>query len=772
MNDILKLPNDYRIICDDKITDARVRFELKEKQLDVYLKAENDRPKFVFLRWNYKTNEPVKVMGDKWERTYADMAWGSINPDNFMPWYFLVNNGSDTVGCGVKVRPNSFVSFEYDSSGVSAWFDVRCGAMGTHLDGRELLIGSIVCEKYSGISSFKAAEKFCKLMCDDPIFPDKPVYGGNNWYYAYGNSSYEEIISDASLQAELAQGLDNSPFMVIDDGWTPNACAGPWIPNEKYGDMSKVAKEFKEMGVRPGIWTRLLYDLEFMKENPECIINRKFVAKKVFCGLDPSHPKVKEYLRENIARIKSWGYELLKHDFSTADMFGDYGFALNGAIAKKEHWAFYDRKKTSAEIVLEFYKLIKEVCGDMIIIGCNTISHLCAGLVEINRIGDDTSGEEWERTRAYGVNTLAFRLPQNDAFYKIDADCVGILGHNIPWEMNKQWMDLLASSGSPLFISCPQGQLNDEQKEDVKKAYKINSVQNNEIEPLDWEYNVNPHLWNIDGKTVEFDWIKDNYPELLVDANRGNIDPPTKILCSDYDGTLNFNGIDDNKREAIERWRSKGNIFTLVSGRSVNDLMEIAKTHSFDCDYFIGHNGSIVVNSEGEIISSKYCNGKLAEPITKFLLETDCKYVCVGTDFPCKVFANASDCKEEGDYTLENIPVIPYFTQISANYDNSKKAKEVTYNLKEYFGDNLKYLPNGSWIDIVRVDANKTQGIYQIKDYLKWNYDDVIVVGNNSNDLDMIKEFKSYVMETGNGKIKKFANYITPSVTDLINKEI
>ena len=88
----------------------------------------------------------------------------------------------------------------------------------------------------------------------------------------------------------------------------------------------------------------------------------------------------------------------------------------------------------------------------MYIIGCNTVSHLCAGLVEINRIGNDTSGMQWNTTRANGVNTLAFRMCQNNTFYKIDADCVGLMEKNIDWRLNRQWLDLLARSGSPLFL--------------------------------------------------------------------------------------------------------------------------------------------------------------------------------------------------------------------------------------------------------------------------------------------------------------------------------
>ena len=67
------------------------------------------------------------------------------------------------------------------------------------------------------------------------------------------------------------------------------------------------------------------------------------------------------------------------------------------------------------------------VAGDKIaIIGCNTVSHLTAGLFEVYRSGDDTSGREWERTVKMGVNTLAFRLPQHNKMYCVDGDCVGI----------------------------------------------------------------------------------------------------------------------------------------------------------------------------------------------------------------------------------------------------------------------------------------------------------------------------------------------------------
>ena len=73
-------------------------------------------------------------------------------------------------------------------------------------------------------------------------------------------------------------------------------------------------------------------------------------------------------------------------------------------------WSFTDRGRTTAEIVRALYEAIRASAGPAELIGCNTIGHLGAGLFELQRIGDDTSGNEWSRTRKMGVNTLAFRL--------------------------------------------------------------------------------------------------------------------------------------------------------------------------------------------------------------------------------------------------------------------------------------------------------------------------------------------------------------------------
>lgn len=518
MINILRAPDDIKIECEADNADCTVETEIKDEKLYVYISAAVARPRFICLRWNYRVTEPTRIMGDKWERSYGDMEWHSLNGEIFMPWYFLANSGDKTVGCGVMTGAGSFVSFQCDASGCTAWFDVRCGGTGVRLNGRRLLAGVIVCREYSGISAFAAAKAFCRVMCENPRLPEKPVYGSNNWYYAYGKSSRAEVIRDAEITAELSAGNENKPFTVIDDGWSVNPCAGPWEPNEKFGDMAKIAAEFKKIGVKPGIWIRPLCDKKLEKLHPEWCLSRindgDTNTEPSYC-LDPTVPEVREYVRSTVRKMTEWGYELIKHDYTTYDLFGSFGCMLNGKITAKDGWSFHDESKTSAEIVSELYGVIREAAGDAVVIACNAVSHLSAGIFEVYRTGDDTSGRLWSRTRAYGVNTLAFRLCQNNAFYKIDADCVGIIPGKIDWSLNRQWLDILSVSGSPLFISVKPDDITDGMKEDIKKAFFRNSGQKDKAEPLDWLYNNQPQCWLINGEKREYDFVENSYPELL-----------------------------------------------------------------------------------------------------------------------------------------------------------------------------------------------------------------------------------------------------------------
>ena len=490
-----------KIICDKALSDAETETVLRENELDLYISAKKDRPKFVELHWSFESEENLFVLGDAWERSYGNLEFKRLSDnDRFMPWYFIATDKNKSFCFGVKTGCNSFVCFRYDKKGITAIIDCRNGGNGVHLNGRKLCLATFVLVEYDNADIYSCLKDYCKKLCDKPLLPSYRVYGGNNWYYAYGKSNYKQIISDAKLQVELAKGIDNKPFMVIDDCWQPKKCCGPWVPNRKFKDMKKLADEIKDLGARPGIWVRLLRNKDRALKKDVRILRK---GKRQY--LDPTHPTVQAYVRADVERVKNWGYELIKHDFSTADLFGDYGGSLTNGCTNIGDWHFYDKTRTNAEIVLDFYRLIKDAAGDMLIIGCNTFTHLAAGLVHLQRTGDDTSGKEWERTKVMGVNTLAFRLAQNETFYMCDADCVGILKDYIPWEKNSQWLHLLSYSNTPLFVSCTD-KINPQQRAELSTAYKVFNEKDHQFTPVDIYETKTPEIWEIDGETVKYNW--------------------------------------------------------------------------------------------------------------------------------------------------------------------------------------------------------------------------------------------------------------------------
>lgn len=513
-NDELKT----RLVGDD----CEVWFELENDELKVFATTYENGARYVQLRWNEPMRKDIKVLGDAYERGYGDLQWCSIRPERCMPWYIAVSNGSDanfdyngrlTECFGVKVCPNAMCFWQYDTAGITLWLDIRNGGNGTKLNGRVLECATVLFKEYEGVSAYKALQGFCSAMCPNPYLPDHKVYGSNNWYYAYGKSSAKEIESDTALLMELCKENENPPYMVIDDGWHPNPTDAPWVANERFVDMRAVCDSMRAKGARPGIWVRYLINGKDGGERKISVPEEWYLSRndKTF---DPSHPDVLKYVATVTKNLtKDWGFELIKHDFSTFDIFGRWGFEITDKLAYNG-WSFYDKAKTSAEIVKNFYSVIKENANGAVIIGCNCIGHLCATYHQLNRTGDDTSGFEWSRTAKMGVNTLAFRNCQNCHFFMADADCVGITGA-IDWELNRNWLFALSRSGSPLFVSCKPSILNESELKELKEAYKIASYQADEFIPVDWMETTTPEKYLLNGELITLNWYKKSGNEIF-----------------------------------------------------------------------------------------------------------------------------------------------------------------------------------------------------------------------------------------------------------------
>jgi alpha-galactosidase len=492
---------------------VRVTTEATTDRLAVQVASEGPLRR-VQLRWSVPVADGLRVLGDHWERGYGDLEWRGLVPERPLPWFFLTHDGRRTHGYGVRTGPGALAHWNIDAEGVSLWLDVRSGGRGVVLAGRVLEAATVVTrEGRDGESAFAAARAFCATLHDRPRLPAAPAYGGNSWY-----SAYDRI--DADLLRRMTEDVvalsssPNRPFAVIDSGWQVSigihaAAGGPWKePNRMFPPMEKLSDEIRSMGARPGLWVRPLVTVDRVPSSWTLPASR-FKGDYPGVVLDPSVPEVLALVREDVSRVaREWRYDLVKHDFTTYDLFGRWGFEM-GASVTPEGWSFADRSRTSAEIVRGLYAAIREAAGPSCLIGCNTIGHIAAGFFEVQRTGDDTSGREWERTRKMGVNTLAFRLPQHGTFFAADADCVPIT-RAVPWDLAQRFLSLVAASGTPLFVSHSREALGAVQKAAVREAFALAAAPQPAAEPLDWLGTTSPRHWRLGGREVKFDWTRGN----------------------------------------------------------------------------------------------------------------------------------------------------------------------------------------------------------------------------------------------------------------------
>ncbi|MBQ6898976.1 MAG: HAD hydrolase family protein [Clostridia bacterium] len=242
-----------------------------------------------------------------------------------------------------------------------------------------------------------------------------------------------------------------------------------------------------------------------------------------------------------------------------------------------------------------------------------------------------------------------------------------------------------------------------------------------------------------------------------------------KIICTDYDGTLNHGGITEEKLSAIKKWKEKGNLFCVVSGRQKEFFEEIRKKE-IPIDYLLACNGAVIVDKNCNIVSDERCDGDIALPLINFIFSLGGFFAAICNDKHISV-DNLAFPDAEG-MRLSETGEIPYFNQISTALPDFEDSARVTARIREEFGEYVNPLQNGTCIDIVPRGMDKAQGIYKLLSLVGGEKADVIAVGDNVNDEAMIKEFYSYAMENGVASVKGQADRITVSIEELIEKEL
>ena len=236
-----------------------------------------------------------------------------------------------------------------------------------------------------------------------------------------------------------------------------------------------------------------------------------------------------------------------------------------------------------------------------------------------------------------------------------------------------------------------------------------------------------------------------------------------KIIASDYDGTINYQGkISDADKEAIRKFRKAGHKFGIVTGRDAELSQWIRQENGFEFDFIISCTGGFIRSGEGDVLYVK--KGKMDsffDDLIEKALELKSGFFAVSNGF--------NKCYVD---TLGKIPVdlsvLKEFTHANCNFPSEERAQQFADFVKENYSDKISAHRNGWSVDMPPADTSKVTGIYE---YAKmFDSPEIYAVGDNVNDIPMIKEFIGYAVSNAVDSVKCVAKHQCNRICDMIEE--
>ena len=244
-----------------------------------------------------------------------------------------------------------------------------------------------------------------------------------------------------------------------------------------------------------------------------------------------------------------------------------------------------------------------------------------------------------------------------------------------------------------------------------------------------------------------------------------------KLIATDYDGTLNYNGVGTETIEAIRRWRQAGNLFGVVSGRGPDFLPELTNVLGENFDFLVLCNGSYVTDSNGRFLFGSECNVVDVREFVRDLLEWGAPIVYINYKDRCiSVVSDGTDGAY--DYLIDEMPDIFGFYKICTLFNDRREVEPFAQKIEAKYGGKVNALRNGRCLDIAPFGIDKAEGIRRICGTLGIGEQEVITIGDELNDVAMLKDYHSYAMRHGNPMLAKFVHGMADSVAEVIWKEL
>lgn len=321
--------------------------------------------------------------------------------------------------------------------------------------------------------------------------------GYTTWYNYYGNINEKVVLCDLNSISKLNTKID---CFQIDDGYQ-NAI-GDWLDTDKKkfpNGMKSIADSIHKSDMLAGIWLAPFAGTKssklFKAHKDWFIKDKNGKPYKTghnwggFYSLDIYNPDVRAYLKHVFdVVLNDWGYDLVKLDF------------LYGACVLPMH------NKSRGEIMCDAMDLLRECCGDKLILGCGVPLMPAFGKVDYCRIGSDISlgwkprkhAIREEVSTVHAVCNTIFRRHLDGRAWMNDPDVFLLRDKNVKTDFDQRKLLARINSvfGSLLFISDSIDEYNSAQLKVLNETFtqkdiKIHRAEFVQKDIIDAEYTEN-----------------------------------------------------------------------------------------------------------------------------------------------------------------------------------------------------------------------------------------------------------------------------------------
>ena len=244
------------------------------------------------------------------------------------------------------------------------------------------------------------------------------------------------------------------------------------------------------------------------------------------------------------------------------------------------------------------------------------------------------------------------------------------------------------------------------------------------------------------------------------------------LLASDYDNTLKREKICFNELSRIYDFRSAGNKFGLVTGRSFLSIEAEIKRYRIPIDFLVCVNGGLILDKDYNVLKMTTIKDDVVTNLISFILNN--KNVS-------GFYGNIEESvRIVNDYQNPNIKFqqtqLKNVLNVGMHTKENFEMQELVNDLSQQFGNDLEFNRNGNTlVDINAFGANKANGINDYINLTNSSFEKIFVVGDSYNDIPMLETFDSFAIKTHKTEVMSAAKRIVSNiheVLDYINNEI